>query len=115
MTILDDTLQSYSIEKISSNSNEVTLRISLIPQHGFGRKKVYNLPKNKFANAYIAIAINHIDDTITRHILGIVSDNHFVKSDNQSEDSKEMIDTMLNPDPKGELYYIPTTYLFMSI
>ena len=56
MTILEETLQSYSIEKISNNSNEVTLRISLIPQDGFGRKKVFELPKNKVQDACIAIS-----------------------------------------------------------
>ena len=115
MTILEETLQSYSIEKISNNSNEVTLRISLIPQDGFGRKKVFELPKNKVQDACIAISINYTDNTSTRHILGIVSDGHFVKSDNESADSQEMINTMLNPGPKDELYYIPATYLFMSI
>lgn len=109
--ILEKTLKTYSIEKLSSSNQEIILKICLTPNDGW--KKEFNLLKSKFKDACIAISINFVDKLETRHILGIISDNHFIKSYNDHEDAVEMIDTMLFPSPNDELYYIPLTYLFL--
>lgn len=111
--ILEKTLKTYSIEKFSNSNQEIILKICLTPNDGYGRKKEFNLLKSKFKDACIAISINFVDKLETRHILGIISDNHFIESNNNHEDAVEMIDTMLFPEPNDELYYIPLTYLFL--